>query len=162
VIDRGIAHRWRLLCAVLCGLALSGPAFAADKPPSPARPALAPPKPVTSLTAAQLKKLDGLVDDQGIDQSVPAVVLTRLGMDQRVVKQLGVIDRTSGDIHAYARLRDGGLLLTFVDSSKTKLAYTYRFDAHFKLAASVVMAKIGPSEIAAPDAGALAELSYWA
>ena len=141
-----------LLGAVLFGLAFSQRAFAA---------AGAAPAP-TSLSAAQLKKLDNLLADDGIDQNVPAVILTRLGMSQRVIKQLGVVDKETSDIHAYARLRDGGVLFTFVDYSKTKLAYTYRLDPAFKVVASVAMAKTVASDIADPEAGAKAELAYWA
>ncbi|HZC17050.1 MAG TPA: hypothetical protein VE309_09835 [Caulobacteraceae bacterium] len=161
-VRRSRLRQW-LLSAVLCGFAFSGPAFALDAPasPAPGRPGVAPAPPVTSMSAAQLKKINALLDDQGADQSIPAVIMTRLGLTQREVRQLGLIDRTSGDIHAYARLVDGGVLLTFVDA-KTKLVYTYHFDARFKVVGSIVMAKAAPSEIATTEAGALAELSYWA
>jgi hypothetical protein len=133
--------RRTLLGAILFGLAF-GRAFAADAPtPAP-----------TSLSAAQLKKLDNLLDDDGVDQLIPPEIMAKLGLAQRVVKQLGVVDKVTSDLHAYARLRDGGFLFTFVDFAKTKLAYTYHLDPTFKVTASVAMA----------EAGAKAELSYWA
>jgi hypothetical protein len=140
------------LVAALCGLAFSAPAVAADgAPPAP-----------TSLSAVQVKKLDNLLADDGVDQRVPPVILGRLGLTQPVVKQLGVIDKATSDMHAYARLRDGGVLFTFIDSAKTKLAYTYRLDQTFKVIGSVAMAKAGDSAIVDPQAGASAELAYWA
>ncbi len=152
-----------LLVVAVFGLAFSQRAFAVDgaapaagQGPTPAELAQ------TSLSAAQLKKLDNLLADDGIDQNVPAEILTRLSLSQRVIKQLGVIDKTTNDVHAYARLRDGGVLFTFVDVSKTKLAYTYRLNAAFKVVASVAMTKSGASEVPDPEAGAKAELSYWA
>jgi hypothetical protein len=157
---RSRRRRW-LLGAVLCGLAFGGPTFASDAP-APAGPGHAAAGPMTSMSAAQLKKLDDLLDDDGVDQLTPPVIATRLGLTKRVVKQLGVIDKMSGDMHAYARLPDGGMLLTFVDFSKTKLAYTYRLDAQFKVVASIVMDKVAPSAVATPEGGALTELSYWA
>jgi len=151
-----------LLGAALCGLGFSQPAFAADGAAPPAGP---PPAAAglaqTSLSAAQLKKLDNLLADDGVDQLVPPAILARLSLSQGVVKQLGVVDKTTSNLHAYARLRDGGLLLTFVDSAKTKLAYTYHLDRAFKVVASAAMAKSGDGEIADPEAGARAELSYW-
>jgi len=146
-----------LLAAALCSLVFIKPASAADSA-APAAAALA----QTSLSAAQLKKLDNLLADDGVDQLTPPVILARLGLTQRVIKQLGVVDKTTSDVHAYARLGDGGLLLTFVDVAKTRLAYTYRLDPAFKVVASVAMAKSGGGEIADPEAGARAELSYWA
>jgi hypothetical protein len=150
-----------LLGAALCGLGFSAAAFAADSaaPAASSQPAAAAP---TSLSAAQLKKLDNLLADDGVDQLAPPVILARLGLTQRVIKQLGVVDKTTSDLHAYARLRDGGILLTFVDAAKTRLAYTYRLDPAFKLVASVAMARSGAGDIADPEAGARAELNYWA
>lgn len=150
---------WIVLMGVaLCGLGFSGSAFAVDGAPAPAGAAPAP----ASLSAAQLKKLDNLLADDGVDQLVPPVILARLGLSQRVIKQLGVVDKTTSDLHAYARLRDGGVLFTFVDYAKTRLAYTYRLDPNFKLVASVAMAKTVASGVADPQAGAKAELAYWA
>ena len=111
---------------------------------------------------AQLKKLDNLLADDGVDQLIPPDIMAKLGLAQRVVKQLGVVDKQTSDLHAYARLRDGGILFTFVDFAKTKLAYTYRLDPAFKVVASVAMAKTVASDIADPEAGAKAELAYWA
>jgi len=140
------------LVAVLCGLAFSQRAFAVDgSAPTQA-----------SLSVVQLKKLDNLLADDGVDQLIPPVILARLGLSQRVIKQLGVVDKTTSDLHAYAKLRDGGVLFTFVDYSKTRLAYTYRLDPAFKVVASVAMAKTVASDIADPEAGAKAELAYWA
>jgi hypothetical protein len=143
-----------LLATALCGLALSDPALAAD--------GAAPPPAPTSLSAVQLKKLDNLLADDGVDQLVPPAIQARLSLSQRVIKQLGVVDRETSDLHAYARLRDGGVLFTFVDFAKTKLAYTYRLDPSFKVVASVAMAKAGGADIADPQGGASAELAYWA
>jgi hypothetical protein len=141
-----------LLGAILFGLAFAQRDFAADAPaPAP-----------TALSAAQLKKLDNLLADDGVDQLIPPDIMAKLGLAQRVVKQLGVVDKQTSDLHAYARLRDGGILFTFVDFAKTKLAYTYRLDPTFKVMASVAMAKSGGAEIADPETGAKAELSYWA
>jgi hypothetical protein len=151
-----------LLGAVLCAPVLGESAFAADKPASAAHEQRLPPAPVSSLSPAQLKKINNLAADDGIRQAVPVVIMTRLGLTQNVIVQLGVIDKISGDVHAYATLRDGGILLTFVDYSRTKLAYTYRLDSRFKVAASVAMDRSVASDIADPDAGAKAELSYWA
>ncbi|HEY3889297.1 MAG TPA: hypothetical protein VGL73_12035 [Caulobacteraceae bacterium] len=150
-----------LLLAASCGLACIEPAFAADGAPPAPRPAGATPAPA-SLSAGQLKKLDNLLADDGVDQLVPPVILARLGLSQRVIKQLGVVDKTTSDLHAYARLRDGGVLFTFVDYAKTRLAYTYRLDPSFKVIASVAMAKAGGADIADPETGAKAELAYWA
>ncbi len=149
------------LLAALGGLAFSAPAFVADGAAPGPHPAAATPTPV-SLSAVQLKKLDNLLADDGVEQLVPPAIQARLSLSQRVVKQLGVVDKDTSDLHAYARLRDGGVLFTFVDVSKTKLAYTYRLDPSFKLIASVAMAKAGAAEIADPQAGARAELAYWA
>jgi hypothetical protein len=151
-LRRSRRRQW-LLGAVLCGVAFGGRAFALDAPPSPGQgpapghPVAASAKPVTSLSTAQLKKLDDLLGDDGVDQLTPPVIATRLGLTKRVIKQLGVIDKVSGDMHAYARLPDGGMLLTFVDFSKTRLAYTWRLDAQFKLVASIVMDRVAPSQI---------------
>jgi hypothetical protein len=154
--------RHLLLGAVLCGPALGESAFAADRPASAAHQQQLPAAPASSLSPAQLKKINNLAADDGIRQAVPAVIMSRLGLMQNVITQLGVIDKVSGDVHAYATLRDGGILLTFVDYSKTKLAYTYRLDSKFKVAASVAMDKSVASDIADPEAGAKAELAYWA
>jgi len=156
-----------LLGVALCGLAANARAFAADSPGPPPPPELRPAgiaaaQPAVSISAAQMKRIDNLLDEDGIDQTVPAVIATRLGLSQRVVKQLGMIDKVSGVIHGYAKLRDGGILFTFMDYSKTKLAYTYRLDSNFKVLASVVMTETAPSDIADPQAGAKAELAFWA
>jgi hypothetical protein len=144
--------RMLLLAAILCGLAISSPAYAADA----ARPA------PTSLSASQLKKLDNLLADDGADQQVPPAIAARLGLSLKVIKQVGVVDKQTSDLHAYARLPDGGVLLTFFDFAKTKLAYTSRLDPTFKVVASMAMAKAGESAVADAQAGAMAELSYWA
>jgi hypothetical protein len=148
-----------LVVAAAYGLAFNEPT--ADSAPPAPRPAAATPAP-TSLSAVQLKKLDNLLADDGVDQLVPSAILARLALSQRVIKQLGVVDKETSDLHAYARLRDGGVLFTFIDFAKTKLAYTYRLDPNFKVVASVAMAKAGGADIADPQAGAAAELAYWA
>lgn len=168
----GVMHRadWRwpdrLIGILLLGatLAANARAFAADssRPPEPRRAGIAAAQPVTSMSATQMKRIDDLLADQGIDQTIPPVLVTKLGLSQHVIKQLGIIDKISGDVHGYAKLRDGGILFTFVDYSKTRLAYTYRLDPSFKVVASVVMARTAPSDTADPDAGARAELAYWA
>jgi hypothetical protein len=110
------------------------------------------------ISEIQLKKINDFLAAKGRDQDIGAAVSEKLGLPTNVIRQLAIKDRL-GNVHAYHRLPNGGMLFAFISDMT---AYNYRLDPNFKVVASVAMTDNVPSEIKAPDTGAKAEIAVWA
>jgi hypothetical protein len=117
------------------------------------------------MSVAQQKRLARLLAVNGHDVEFRSPVMAALGLthgnEPLTLRQLAI--DTHSNVHCYMPLSDGGLYLSFVD---TTAAWNYRFDSNLKLIKAVSSAEKGqvPTVVPLRDAKRKAEveLKYWA
>ncbi len=155
------------LAALMAFSFLASPGFAqAPQPPAPAAPSQPPPAPSVTLSAAQLKKIDGWIADQGREITVTPIITEILGLtkdDQTMTCRAFAAEGESGEVHQIYALPDGqGYLEAHFYKNRIDV---YWADKNFVLKAAVegVHGQL-PAAVSFADAkyGFSFELAWWA
>jgi hypothetical protein len=152
--------------AALMVLSLSAsPGFAQATQPPVQAPAQAPPAPTATLSAAQLKKIDGWIADKGRDIAVTPIVTEILGLTkdgESITCRAFAAEGEGDEVHQIYLLPDGkGYLEAHFYKNKLDI---YWADKSFALKAAVegVHGQL-PSAVSFADAqyGFSFELAWW-
>ena len=111
------------------------------------------------FSKAEQDKIDGFFKSHAKKTTIGNPAADKLKILDPEAVQIHTVKDFSGKIHAYSRLKDGGIVLSLLDATT---AYSYHLDSKFKLIASVAVTNYVASDIADPETSAKAELAYWA
>ena len=110
------------------------------------------------LSDAQLMALKAFLTKNGVQKTVHADTVAKLGVPAQFL-QVGLQENATGLLHYFASLPDR----TYIFGLRTEDgAYSYHVDGQFRLLNATVVYLDAYSDKSPPEAGADAELVWWA